>query len=204
MYLMYKKTSISPFAMADSIMYGVGATDLGLYGGGWVGVLGGTVSPTNEPHIIQIDCLKTDFYHDDAYPTYLYYNPEATARTITIDVGLEAKDLYDAVSKNFLAQCVTGTTDFQIPADSAVVLVVAPAGGTRSLIKGRKLLIDGVIVDYNYSVEDWENSLVDLDDLQLMVADWLQTGDAMPLDLNRDRIINLKDFAILANRWMQY
>ena len=85
-----------------------------------------------------------------------------------------------------------------------MVVVVAPAGGTRSFVNGNRLLIDGVIVDYNYRLEDWENSVVDLDILQFMAADWLQTGDNMPQDLNRDKIVNLKDFAILANRWLQY
>jgi hypothetical protein len=203
MYLMFKKPSISPYAMGDSIMYGVGATDIGLYGGGWVGVLGGTISPTNESHIIQIDCLKTDFYHADAYPTYLYYNPETTARTIAIDVGPAPKDLYDAVSKTFLSQSVLGTTNFQIPADSAVVLVVAPAGAVRSFVDGKKLLINGVVVDYNYRLEDWESSFSDLQDLVNMAASWLQTGDNLLHDLNRDKIIDLNDFAILANRWLQ-
>jgi len=30
--------------------------------------------------ILQLDCLATDFFHDRAYPTYLYYNPYALRR----------------------------------------------------------------------------------------------------------------------------
>ena len=108
---------VTPYARGDAIdPFGVGATDLGLYGGAFVGILGGAISITNEAHILQIDCLKTDYYHDDAYPTYLYYNPETTPRSVNIDVGPSAKALYDAVTDTFLAENVTATTVFQIPA----------------------------------------------------------------------------------------
>jgi len=139
----------SPYAMGDPLLYGWANTDFGVYGSSFVGYMGGIISTTNEEKILQLDCLKTDFYHDDAYPTYLYYNPHTTAKAVNIDVGVSAKDLYDAVSNTFLQTNVSGSTLFSVPADSAVVLVVAPAGGVRT-VDGLKLLIDGVIVDYSY------------------------------------------------------
>lgn len=187
----------SPYARGDAIdPFNVGSTDLGLYGGAFVGILGGTVSTTNESHILQIDCLKTDYCHDSAYPTFLYYNPESTARSVNIDVGPSSKDLYDTVSNTFLAEGVTGTTAFQIPADSAVVLIVIPAGAERTQ-NGIRLLADGIIVDFTYSKFGF-------DFLKQIAAHWLQTGDNMPEDLNGDQIINLEDFAILAENWSGY
>ena len=55
--------------------------------------------------------------------------------------------MYDCVAKRFLARGAVGRATVTVPADSAVVLVLAPAGGkvTRT---ASKLLIDDVVVDY--------------------------------------------------------
>ena len=44
------------------------ATDLGLYGSSHVGILGGIISPTNVSGILQLDLLKTDYFHDPHIP----------------------------------------------------------------------------------------------------------------------------------------
>ena len=62
-------------------------TDLGLYGSSHVGMLGGIVKPTNVKAILQWDLLKTDFFHTNAEPTFLYYNPYDNARKIKLAVG---------------------------------------------------------------------------------------------------------------------
>jgi hypothetical protein len=69
-------------------------TDLGLYGGGWVGFLGGSVSPTNVANVLRTDLNALDFHAESSYPTYLYYNPtsdpvgvEIGTRTVTIPPG---------------------------------------------------------------------------------------------------------------------
>ena len=54
----------------------------GLYGSSHVGILGGIVRPTNVDGILQLDLLKTDYFHADAYPTYLYYNPHAAEKSV--------------------------------------------------------------------------------------------------------------------------
>ena len=81
----------SPYATGDPIRLGWGPTDLALYGGSYVGFFGGIVSRTNVEMILQLDCLATDFFHDRAYPTYLYYNPYDVAKEVQIDVGPEAR-----------------------------------------------------------------------------------------------------------------
>ena len=77
-------------------------TDLGLYGSGYVGMLGGIVQATNVPCVLQLDCLATDFFRCEAYPTFLCYNPYPEERTFELAVGVSSADLYDAVTHQFV------------------------------------------------------------------------------------------------------
>jgi len=137
----------SPYATGDPIRLGWGPTDLALYGASYVGFFGGIVRKTNVEMILQLDCLATDFFHDRAYPTYLYYNPYDVAKEVQIDVGPEVRDLYDAATDGFLKKNVKGVSSFSLAANTATVLVVAPAKGAITR-KGNKRLINGVVVDY--------------------------------------------------------
>ena len=129
------RSDVGPFAQGDQVVTFIdlleeatvpivlyrpasAATDLGLYGSSHVGILGGIIKPTNVEGILQLDLLKTDYFHAKAYPTYLYYNPHASAKTVEIEVGPEATDIYDAVSDQFLQQNVRGRAQFAIPADT--------------------------------------------------------------------------------------
>jgi hypothetical protein len=122
-------------------------TDLGLYGSAHVGNLGGIIRPTNIEKILRLDLLQTDYFHGPAYPTFLYYNPYPTPKEVEVDVGAEPKDVYDAVSKNFLLRAASGHTHIMIAPDTAIVVALAPSGGklTRD---GTHVLIGGIIVDY--------------------------------------------------------
>jgi hypothetical protein len=141
----------TPMACGDPLggRWGGGpyVTDFSLYGSSHVGLMAAVIERTDDPSILQIDCLKTDFFHDKAYPTYLYFNPHAEEKDVRLDVGDKPVDLFDAVTHSFLKRGVQGKTMVRLPADGAVVLVLAPAGGKVSR-QGRKLLIDGVVVDY--------------------------------------------------------
>jgi hypothetical protein len=143
----------SPYATGDALGDGWAPTDFGLYGSSHVGIFGGIIGPTNDEKILQLDCLVTDFYHDAAYPTYLYFNPYVVKRTVEIDVGPRPVDLYDAVTHKFVKVNITGLTSFDIAADSAAVIVVTPNGGKVEYL-GRRMLIDGVVVDYNSKKEN--------------------------------------------------
>ncbi|MGB2869214.1 MAG: LamG-like jellyroll fold domain-containing protein [Bacteroidota bacterium] len=142
--------AISPFATGDAITGGWGATNLTLYSSAHVGILGGIVDTTNVPGILRLNVLKTDYAHAAAYPTYLYFNPDLAQHQVSIDVGGSNRDLYDAVSNTFLSTNITGTTSFPIEGNSAVLLVVAPAGGTLTYDLN-KTLINGVVVDFRSS-----------------------------------------------------
>jgi hypothetical protein len=137
----------SPYASGDPIRLGWGPTDLALYGGSYVGFFGGIVRRTNVEMILQLDCLATDFFHARAYPTYLYYNPYDVAKEVQIDVGPEVRDLYDAATDGFLKKNAKGLSSFSLAANTAAVVVVAPARAAITRKRNKKL-INGVVVDY--------------------------------------------------------
>ena len=100
-------------------------TDLGLYGGSWVGFLGGSVSSTNVSNVLRTDLNALDFHATSSYPTYLYYNP--TADPVGVEVTLTgASDLYDEVTDQVLLQNVSGAQTVTIPPGSTI-LVIVPA-----------------------------------------------------------------------------
>jgi hypothetical protein len=140
----------SPYVAGDSIKNKWGKTDLGMYGSSHVGMLGGILIPTSDEKILQIDLLKTDFFHADAYPTYLLYNPYDEARAFEIDVGDKPCALYDAVTHRFINEKTVNMTTLEMPPDSALVLVITPEGGESAYQDG-KLYINNIIVDFKTS-----------------------------------------------------
>ena len=138
----------SPCATGDPVaMHWGPKTDLGLYGSSYVGMLGAIVRPTSVPRILQLDCLATDFFHGQAWPTFVCYNPYPAPRKFEFTVGAKLSDLYDAVTRQVLKRNVREKTKLTLPADSAVLIVVLPAGG-KLTHTGSKTRIDGVIVNY--------------------------------------------------------
>lgn len=146
---------LSPFSTGDAVGGGWAATNLALYGTSSIGYLGAIISETEVDKILKIDLLKTDFYHDEAYPSYLYYNPYVEEKTITLFVGSEAKDVYDPVREDYLIKNVFGSVAISIPADEVIMPVIAPAGGQRTFDKN-KMLINGVVVDYDQHQSSFE------------------------------------------------
>jgi len=138
----------SPFGTGDAVGGNWGKTNFGLYGSSHVGIFGGIISKTNDEKILQLDCLKTDYFRDKAYPTYLYFNPYKETKKVDINVGPESMDLYDAVSNSFIKRNVKNKTSFEIPADSAILLVLVPSGKTVKY-EANKTYINGIIIDYN-------------------------------------------------------
>lgn len=138
----------SPYATGDAISGGWGLTTLALYGSSHVGILGGIIDTTNVPMILKLDVLKTDYYHDTAYQTFLYFNPYDSTVNVAVDVGNGQNDLYDAVSNQFLQNGVSGVTNFFIPGNTAVLLVIIPSGG-HITYQLNKMLVNGIVVDYN-------------------------------------------------------
>ena len=140
--------SVSPYATGDAISGGWGKTNLTLYGSSHVGILGGVIDTTNVEKILRLDLLKTDYYHDPAYPTYLYFNPYDQTQIVNVDAGSDQKDFYDAVTNTFMQTSITGKTQINIPANSAIVLVILPSGSNISY-ELNKTLANGIVIDYN-------------------------------------------------------
>jgi hypothetical protein len=137
------------FAGGDPLTYGWGPqTDFSIYGAAVSGVFGSIIKTTNVEKILQLDLLATDFYHDTAHSTYLYYNPHGATQSVAINLANGSFDLYDAVSNRYLARGATLQSYFNVPPDEAVMLVLVPSGGTENR-DGRRLLVDGVVIDYN-------------------------------------------------------
>ena len=137
----------SPFSTGDAKKGGWAATNLSLYSTSSIGYLGSIVEKTNEEKILRLDLLKTDFFNDDAYPSYLLFNPYLATKSVVIDAGASPVDIYDVLTQTFIAQNVTGATSVNIPGDQAISIVLAPAGGTITY-DNNKMLINGVVVDY--------------------------------------------------------
>jgi hypothetical protein len=135
-----------PFASGDPTVYSWGNTDYSLYSGSYAGLLGGLISKTNIEGILQIDCLKTDYFHEQAYPTYLVYNPYETEQQVEISaLGSKQVDLYDTVTGEFLARNVSDQATVHLKADNAAVILVLPVGKDFTL-KDHKIWMDGVYV----------------------------------------------------------
>ncbi len=144
------ENNIYPFATGDAVKNGWAATNFALYGSSHVGYMAAVVDTTDVPKVLRLDLLKTDFGHSPAYPTYLYFNPFDSTVTVSIDLGNEASDIYDAAANSFILNSVSHKTLFTIPANSARVLVLVPAGGTVTY-SDENMLINGIVVDYQSS-----------------------------------------------------
>lgn len=137
------KGRTQPFGTGDFEHY------YSMYSSWGAGIMSALFRPTNINGIVQIDLLKTDVLSANAYPTYLYYNPYDTAQTVHYTVGTKKHDIYDAVSKQFIRRSVSGDNTVAIPARSAAQLVYTPTG-ERVIYQDNKMLINEVVVDYNY------------------------------------------------------
>ncbi|MCC6461765.1 MAG: laminin G [Saprospiraceae bacterium] len=142
----------SPYSTGDALKAGWAATNLALYGTSSIGYLGALLEKTNVDKILKINVLKTDFFQQAAYPTYLLYNPYPQAKIVELDLGNAPADVYDAVSETFLVNDGSGTVNLTIPADQALLVSITPAGGIQSYDRN-KLLINGVVVDFNQSAQ---------------------------------------------------
>jgi hypothetical protein len=139
----------SPYATADAKRNGWAKEDLGIYGGGYVGLLGALVHATDVPMILRIDLRATDFLPTKGYRTDLYWNPYETAKTVTHDLGTTPVRPYDAVANRFLtAKPVRGSYKLRLGPKQSVQLVHVPASGAPRYQRNRTL-VNGIAIDFN-------------------------------------------------------
>ena len=142
----------APVAQGDGPKWIKGNPDVSqfsVYGSAHVGIFGSIIETTDVDGILRLNLLATDFYHDKAYPTFLYYNPYTENKKVTVNSESNTPiDLYDTISGTFVAHKVSDSYVINIPGKSSLVIVQTPAG-KEAIFKGKKMLIEGVVVDYN-------------------------------------------------------
>lgn len=122
--------SKTPWFGGDPTVYGWAETDFSLYSAAHVGLLASIVEPTNVEAILRINLTTADLFHRE-YPAYLMYNPHNEKKTVSYVVTSEKPvDLYDNVTKEYLAKQVSGSVDLEINALDSVVIVEIPSGET--------------------------------------------------------------------------
>lgn len=119
-----------------------------VYGSAHVGIFGAIIRPTDVDGILQLNLLATDFYHDSAYQSYLYYNPYSDERSVSFQVPDGKKmDLYNTVTGSFIARNVSASASIHLASKSAAVIVCVPSDG-KITYEGNKMLVNGIVVDY--------------------------------------------------------
>ena len=108
--------------------------------------MGAIVDTTDVEMILRLNCNKTDFYANTTYPEYLYYNPYKEPKSVTYHPSAKV-DVFDIVTKKYLAKAISTSTKISIPADQACVLVELPAG-TKIERKNNMLLANGIVISY--------------------------------------------------------
>ncbi|MFW5724799.1 MAG: hypothetical protein ACOCX0_00025 [Bacteroidota bacterium] len=122
---------VSPVAVGDGPRWVEGNPDVSqfsLYGSAHVGIFGSIIQTTNVEKVLRLNTLATDFYRNEAYPTYLIYNPWEEEKEIIYTYEGNAVYLYDVISKTILAENVEGNTQVSIPGRSARLVVEIPKG----------------------------------------------------------------------------
>ncbi|WP_417354554.1 hypothetical protein [Flavobacterium sp.] len=143
----------APVAQGDGPLWVAGKnppqSQLSVYGSGHVGIFGSIIQKTDVEGILQLDLLATDFFHDKAYPTYLYYNPHEEIKTITVETPKgQTTDLYNTVSGTFIAKNISDSTKIKISPKEPAVIVMVPSKG-KITYSGTEMKVNNVVVDYH-------------------------------------------------------
>lgn len=131
-------------------------TMFSLYSTSPVGILGAIVNKTNVEGVLRLDCNITDFYQERPYPVNLYYNPFDQAKEIDVQVGegyhteeLGSEcDLFDIVSRTYVAKGVNSSGRFSIPAKSAMVIIQLPKDSVIYYHEDERLTVNEKVIAY--------------------------------------------------------
>lgn len=121
-------------------------TMFSLYSTSPIGIFGAIVDTTDVPRILKLNCNATDFYANRTYPTHLYYNPYPEVKKITYR-PLRRADVFDLVSRKYVAKNIAAGTSITLSSDQACVLVELPAG-MKLISKNNRLTAGKVVVAY--------------------------------------------------------
>jgi hypothetical protein len=138
----------SPYATGDAVEGGWAQTNLMLYGSSHAGILAAIADTTNVEGILQLDILKTDYYRQDALPTFLYYNPFDREESVDLYLPAGTFKLYDAIGHQIIMESLSGMATFSLPAGGVAMLVLVPQD-EAVVIRGNQTLAGDIIIDYN-------------------------------------------------------
>lgn len=143
-----------PVAQGDGPLWVPGKnpeeSQFSIYGSSHVGIFGSIIRATDVEGILQLNLLATDFYHDKAWPSFLYYNPYTENKKVTFNFENDKKvDLYDVVTGRFVARNVLTSATIELLPENAAIIVCVPSGGKVTYEEGR-MKVDGVVVDYQF------------------------------------------------------
>lgn len=141
----------APVAIGDGPNWIEGNPDVSqfsVYGSGHVGIAGAIIEKTDVPEILKLNCLATDFYRVEAFPTFLLYNPFGEGKTVTYQTKNKAKvDLYDAITHQVILKNVSMTGEITIPMMASRLIVEIPAG-SRINLKDGKYYVNNTVISY--------------------------------------------------------
>ncbi|HCW07491.1 MAG TPA: laminin G [Cytophagales bacterium] len=140
------------FATGDALRNGWAQTNFGLYGSSHVGYLGSILQTTDVDAILLLDLNKTDFFGKNPFPSYAVYNPYGSSKTVTLPLGTNAYDIYDAISETIIKTGATGNSSITVPGNQVLLLVYLPSGSSTVASNG-KLVVGDKIVDYHYGYD---------------------------------------------------
>lgn len=134
-------------------------TDLGLYGGTFVGLLGATVARTDNELVPQLDLTSTDFFSSGSFPTYLFRNPIDSVSVVSLNTsaaGGQVTAIYSPTyadddggcSTALLADAVPVGTNWSLtlPPQSTWTIVLVPSGSKLSRQSDGSASVGGVRV----------------------------------------------------------
>lgn len=133
-YVYHKESllGVSPVALGDGPQWTKGQPEtsmFSLYSSAQVGIFGAIIKKTNVDKVLQLNCNATDFYQTHSFPTYLYYNPYDSSKSISYTNEEKFKvDLYDVIEHEYIGKQIASQSTFTIDATTAKVIVVLPAG----------------------------------------------------------------------------
>jgi hypothetical protein len=146
----------SPFATGDALKGGWGQTNLSLYSGSSVGYLAAVVETTNIPKILQIDLNKTDFYGDNAFSTWMYFNPTSTDKQVMLTLSPGSYGVYESITETILFPEASGSVQINVPSGEVRLIRLYEAGQEPEARDG-KLYLGNDVLDYHYQYDYSEN-----------------------------------------------
>ena len=147
-----KHKGIHPMALGDGPLWNENnpmESMFSVYSTSAVGILGAIVETTDVEGILRLNCNATDFYASKPYPVYLLYNPYDKVKKVTYAVEDGPKDLFDIVSRRYVARSVRKSAKVAIEPDSSAVIVELPAGSVITAEENGNLSVNNNVIAYN-------------------------------------------------------